>query len=395
VAALPGDTLLDVGTSGLAGFSTAQLRAMTADQLGRLSDAQAQMLGTEVIGGLGNAPLAGLLGPHGLDRLGVAQIQALSTAQMAALGEDVLQASGTAAIVALTTAQVAALGSGQLTALSIEQIAAMETQDVAAIALERLSALSAAQLQALSGDQLDALIAATPIMLDLDGLGLATVSARDGARFDLLANGRPQTWGWVGRGDALLARDLDGNGLIDDGRELFGSATLRPDGTRHGHGYAALAALDDNGDGLVSAADAAFGQLRLWTDEDVDGRTDPGELRTLGELGVAALDLAHRASAEISNGNALALVGRYLTSDGQWRDMADVWFGRLPDAPAGSAGAGVPPLGDLLAAPHEESPAPHATGPPAAGPAASASPATPIGPVPRAEDELNPTPPMV
>ena len=58
---------------------------------------------------------------------------------------------------------------------------------------------------------------------------------------------------WVQGGDALLARDLNGNGLIDSQGELFGTATA---------GFAALKALDSNNDNLINVTDATFGSLR-------------------------------------------------------------------------------------------------------------------------------------
>ena len=66
---------------------------------------------------------------------------------------------------------------------------------------------------------------------------------------------------WVGAETPWLALDRNGNGLIDDGRELFGSMTELPDGRRAPNGFAALAALDDDGDGRITARDAAFARL--------------------------------------------------------------------------------------------------------------------------------------
>ena len=48
--------------------------------------------------------------------------------------------------------------------------------------------------------------------------------------------------------------DRSGNGAIDDGSELFGSGTLMPDGTRAVDGFAALATLDTNNDGVVDTS---------------------------------------------------------------------------------------------------------------------------------------------
>jgi hypothetical protein len=90
-----------------------------------------------------------------------------------------------------------------------------------------------------------------------------------------------------------LVRDLDASGTIDGGHELFGAGTRMPDGSFAENGFAALAVLDDDGDGWVTPADSAWSSLSLWFDHDRNRKSDPGELRSLDEMGVTALPLAH------------------------------------------------------------------------------------------------------
>ena len=66
----------------------------------------------------------------------------------------------------------------------------------------------------------------SPIAIDLDGDGIETVSVANGALFDHADDGFAERTGWVSSDDGLLARDINGNGTIDSGRELFGSETL-------------------------------------------------------------------------------------------------------------------------------------------------------------------------
>ena len=66
-----------------------------------------------------------------------------------------------------------------------------------------------------------------PLVLDLDGDGLELVGASAQVLFDHDANGIKTGTGWAKPDDALLVRDLNGNGLIDNGRELFGVDTLK------------------------------------------------------------------------------------------------------------------------------------------------------------------------
>jgi hypothetical protein len=154
--------------------------------------------------------------------------------------------------------------------------------------------------------------------------------------------------GWVGGSDGLLVMDRNGDGQINDGRELFGAATLNEQGQRVGNGYAAMALEDSNHDGLLSHLDANWDKLRVWVDANHDGKTDAGELKSLDSLGVAELSLAHATGSATDHGNLLGLVGSYKTTDGATHDMADVWFAKQEHT---AASGPAPALGELLAAP--------------------------------------------
>ncbi len=46
-----------------------------------------------------------------------------------------------------------------------------------------------------------------------------------------------------------------------------------------------------NGDDRIDSGDGIFSSLGLWLDGDRDGRTDPGELLTLGKAGIGTIAL--------------------------------------------------------------------------------------------------------
>ena len=105
----------------------------------------------------------------------------------------------------------------------------------------------------------------------------------------------------------------------------------------------------------ISAADAAFNELKVWVDADSDGVSDGGELRTLADLGIVSMDLNAAAGQGTDQGNLLGLTSSYTLADGSSRDMADVWFAKQTSAEAGAAtgstAAATPQvqLGELLA----------------------------------------------
>jgi hypothetical protein len=65
----------------------------------------------------------------------------------------------------------------------------------------------------------------SPLVLDVDDNGFSTNSKQDGVYFDLDNNGFAEKTAWTS-GDAFLTYDLNGNGKIDNGGELFGNHTL-------------------------------------------------------------------------------------------------------------------------------------------------------------------------
>ena len=166
----------------------------------------------------------------------------------------------------------------------------------------------------------------SPIVIDLDGDGIETVSIANGVLFDHADDGFAERTGWVSSDDGLLVRDINGNGTIDSGRELFGSETLLENGSKAANGFEALKEFDTNADGVIDVNDAVFGQLRIWKDVDGNGRTDAGELLTHAEAGVQSISVNYTNSSYIdAQGNAHRQVGSYTTTDGQTRAATDVW----------------------------------------------------------------------
>ena len=165
----------------------------------------------------------------------------------------------------------------------------------------------------------------SPLVLDLDGDGLELTTDR--VSFDLLATGQPQKVTWAGASEGILALDLDNDGRVTSGRELFGN---RSDcgGARCADGAAALAAHDQNADGRIDSKDPVFEALRVWVDRNQDGRSQSGELSSLADHGIKSLSLkASRCDRRVPAGR-ITLSLTVDTDKGQ-RTAYDVWFDNL------------------------------------------------------------------
>jgi len=166
-----------------------------------------------------------------------------------------------------------------------------------------------------------------PIILDLDGDGVETTGVKAGVYFDQDGNGFAEQTGWAKSEDGLLVLDRNGNGTIDNGRELFGDQTLMADGTRAANGFQALAELDGNADGKIDVNDAAYAKLKVWQDVDGNGYSSPSELKTLSEVGVGSINTGYTDSTLVdANGNAHKQVGFYTKTDGSTGTATNVWF---------------------------------------------------------------------
>lgn len=168
-----------------------------------------------------------------------------------------------------------------------------------------------------------------PIVLDISGQGITTKSVTDGVYYDLDNNGFAEKTGWVDAKSGILVLDRDGNGKIEAGKELFGDRTILDDGKTASSGFAALAALDSNHDGVIDAKDAKFSELRIWIDKDGNGVSTPDELLTLEEAGIKSLDLSNEFVGKVDeNGNTIARVGSFTRTDGTTADMKEFFLQR-------------------------------------------------------------------
>ena len=137
-------------------------------------------------------------------------------------------------------------------------------------------------------------------------------------RFDLDGDGKMENLPLFASGSGYLALDLNNNGKIDSGRELFGPGT--------GNGFKELAHLDDDRNGWIDENDAAFDHLQVWT----PAAEGAGTLRSLADLNIGALGLAHVATPFALRGERNADLGMvkssgvYLTEAGQSGSLQEI-----------------------------------------------------------------------
>ena len=111
----------------------------------------------------------------------------------------------------------------------------------------------------------------SPLVVDLDGDGVETTTEEDGVYFDHDNNGFAEKTSWVGKDDGLLVRDINGNGQIDDGTELFGNNTVLSNGQKATNGFEALKDLDSNNNNVFDSSDTAWNQVKVWKDANENG----------------------------------------------------------------------------------------------------------------------------
>ncbi|MGN0375198.1 MAG: hypothetical protein ACI4EN_06815 [Butyrivibrio sp.] len=99
--------------------------------------------------------------------------------------------------------------------------------------------------------------------------------------FDLDCDGVEEEISYMQGNSGFLALDLNGDGKINDGRELFG--------TTSGDGFKDLSKYDADNNGWIDENDSIFNSLKVWT-KNPDGKET---LMNLKDAGVGAIYLGN------------------------------------------------------------------------------------------------------
>lgn len=148
-----------------------------------------------------------------------------------------------------------------------------------------------------------------PLVINFDGKGAQLSQTR--FKFDLDNNGTEEQLASLRPGSGFLALDRNGDGVINNGSELFGPAS--------GQGFAELARFDEDGNHFIDEGDSIYHKLRIWSFNE-DGSQ---QLVALGDKNIGAIFLGHVTSPfqlKDDANNSLGEVassGIYLTEEGK------------------------------------------------------------------------------
>lgn len=118
-----------------------------------------------------------------------------------------------------------------------------------------------------------------PLVINYEGTA-ASLTERTFA-FDLTNNGIMEQIAFVKPGSGFLVLDKNGDGIINDGSELFGPAT--------GNGFIELAKYDEDGNGWIDEGDSVYAELKIWSKDEAGNDL----LISVSDAGIGAIMLAH------------------------------------------------------------------------------------------------------
>ena len=173
----------------------------------------------------------------------------------------------------------------------------------------------------------------SPIVIDLNGDGVKTISRKDNKiYFDLDNNKFAQNTSWIDSNDGILInKALITDNNITNGSQLFGNHTLLTNGNLATNGFEALKEFDENGDRIINELDQnAYENLAIWQDINSNAKLDTNELKSLKELGIKEINLNYTNSNFIDeNGNEHRQTSSVVFENGNKASISDVWLDTL------------------------------------------------------------------
>ncbi len=141
-----------------------------------------------------------------------------------------------------------------------------------------------------------------PLVINYGGTAAELTETR--FAFDLDVDGTPDQMPTLQAGSGFLALDQNGDGLINDGSELFGPQS--------GDGFADLAQHDEDGNNWIDESDPIYERLRIWT-RDAAGKS---QLFGLGQKGIGAIFLGNILAPFSQAGGEARTAGVFVREEG-------------------------------------------------------------------------------
>lgn len=148
-----------------------------------------------------------------------------------------------------------------------------------------------------------------PLVINLPNSTLDLTDNR--VSFDIDADGELDEVNFATGNSGFLSLDINGNGVIDDGSELFGAIS--------GNGFTDLANYDEDGNNFIDEGDSVFARLQILRKDEAGNDS----LTSIQQTGIGALFLGNTSTPfEVRDAdNQLDAVvrssGFYLTENGQ------------------------------------------------------------------------------
>ena len=156
-----------------------------------------------------------------------------------------------------------------------------------------------------------------PIIIDVNQNGVFDITPVErGVNFSMTGN-RPTATSWI-QGDGFLFNDANGNGIVDNGTEFFG--------TTGDSAFGQLMAFDTDGDKQITSADAGYSKLFVWVDSDYNGVSLTSEVFPLSHFNISTIPLETTEYQKVVNGSRVKDSVQVKTTKGEVMLFGDVDF---------------------------------------------------------------------
>jgi hypothetical protein len=156
-----------------------------------------------------------------------------------------------------------------------------------------------------------------PIIIDVNGNGVFDITPVErGVNFSMTGT-RPAATSWI-KGDGFLFNDVNGNGIVDNGTEFFGTTGVSA--------FGQLAVFDTNGDKQITTDDEGYKKLSVWVDVNYDGVSTTSEVHSLSHFNISTIPLQTAEYQKVVNGSRVKTSVEAKTTTDQVMLFGDVDF---------------------------------------------------------------------